>query len=208
MPNSNNYSVSSLTGWHHIAAVANGGITTFYVDGEAKGTVAAQITTNIDTVGNQRTGDTRIGGVDDVAIFNSAFSDGQVLAASTSTLTGKETGLLTCYTFNGGTTDITNLGGKMYNNAELLTKNNGYIDTVSNNSYLGIPAIAIGSSSRTMMGRVYLPSTGTLASSGSDYSFLFSTANFDANGNPIDANSHIAFKNPTKQLGVYFNGTF
>ncbi len=62
-------------GWHHIAAIANGGTTTFYVDGNQVGVPINFVADDsIVAVGNYQSGPQSIGTFDDFAYFSSALS--------------------------------------------------------------------------------------------------------------------------------------
>jgi hypothetical protein len=70
---------ASYTGWHHLAAVASGSSTDFYIDGYLVGTVAAKITTNITTIGNSAGFSERFASrMDEVAIWTRALSAAEI----------------------------------------------------------------------------------------------------------------------------------
>ena len=78
-----NGSPDTTTGWHHLAAVANGSTTQFYIDGSAVGSaVAAVMSLNVDTLGNSwATGDahTRFADyLDDIRIYTRALTGSEV----------------------------------------------------------------------------------------------------------------------------------
>ncbi|MEO5668891.1 MAG: LamG-like jellyroll fold domain-containing protein [Bdellovibrionota bacterium] len=73
------YSLSGLTaGWHHLAAVAVGGSTIFYIDGVSVGTIGWRSTDNIIDIGNWRGGGQAFGSIDEVAIWSRALHANEI----------------------------------------------------------------------------------------------------------------------------------
>ena len=70
------YNLGGLSaGWHHLAAVASGSTTDFYMDGQYAGTASAKSTTSIGNIGSLSTGTQRFSDtVDDVRLYNRALS--------------------------------------------------------------------------------------------------------------------------------------
>ena len=104
------YSVRSLEAetWYQFAAVGNGGITTFYVNGVNVGTAAFESTTNVYVVGNYPEGGQVFAEyVDEVRAGTEALTDSQVSDVYTSTLCGPQTTTTTSTTTTTPTTTIT-----------------------------------------------------------------------------------------------------
>jgi hypothetical protein len=67
-------------GWHHVAAVASAGTTTFYIDGTQAGSAIPYVAVDdIQAVGNIQSGGQPAFDVDDFALFNTALTPSQVL---------------------------------------------------------------------------------------------------------------------------------
>jgi hypothetical protein len=65
-------------GWHHLAVVGQGGQQEFYVDSVSVGTTSEQSTTSIDTIGNYDGYDQQWGKVDEVRLYDRAFSTDEI----------------------------------------------------------------------------------------------------------------------------------
>ncbi|MEI7579394.1 MAG: LamG-like jellyroll fold domain-containing protein [bacterium] len=79
---STGYNVNSLTGWHHITAVASGTTTKFYVNFQLVGTANTIETGAISGIGNNPIlGLQNSGGIDEVAIFNKELSQLEIIQA-------------------------------------------------------------------------------------------------------------------------------
>jgi hypothetical protein len=76
------YNLSSLKpGWHHLAAVGNGGSETiFYIDGSEVGSIPKQSTSDIYTVGNYQGGRQAFGYTDEFAYYPTALSAARIAA--------------------------------------------------------------------------------------------------------------------------------
>jgi len=74
------YVMSNVSnGWHHLAAVANGSTTTYYIDGAQVGNAIAWVSTGtIYAIGNYQGGGQQWGYVDDMRIYNYARSTSQL----------------------------------------------------------------------------------------------------------------------------------
>jgi hypothetical protein len=88
--NSSGYNVNGLSGWHPLAAVYSGGVTTFYVDAVAVGSVTRQNTDNIDVIGNYQGGYQNWGGLDDLRIYSRALGAGEVGSLATGALAPRD----------------------------------------------------------------------------------------------------------------------
>ena len=68
------------TSWIHIAVVANGSNSRFFINGAHVGTASAVVTTSVAELGAYDGNDTQVfsEGIDDFAYWNSALSDEQV----------------------------------------------------------------------------------------------------------------------------------
>ncbi len=69
-----------LNQWHHIAVSNNTGTVTFYLDGVADGTASGLIGFTASRMGNDSGSDSFSGYIDDLRVYNRAFSDAEVLA--------------------------------------------------------------------------------------------------------------------------------
>ncbi|MFQ5406682.1 MAG: LamG domain-containing protein [Candidatus Micrarchaeia archaeon] len=67
-------------GWHHLAAVGQGGQTAFYIDGELVGTSAWQSTSDVVSIGNFQSGTQPFGTIDEVKIYSRALSVDEIKA--------------------------------------------------------------------------------------------------------------------------------
>jgi hypothetical protein len=68
------------TGWHHVAAVGNRGMTTFYIDGRKVGTIRGQSRTDVWSLGNYQGSGQRFNRyVDDFQIDNTALTRRDIL---------------------------------------------------------------------------------------------------------------------------------
>jgi hypothetical protein len=79
---STGFLMSTLSaGWHHLAAVASGGTTTYYIDGVQAGSpLAWASTSNINTVGNRDTTTGWFGYFDEFAYYTTALTPARILA--------------------------------------------------------------------------------------------------------------------------------
>ena len=76
---SSGFDVTTLAaGWHHLAAVGSGTNTVFYIDGSSVGTAAFKSTAQISYVGAYQGGSQQFGIIDDMRIFNTALTSGNV----------------------------------------------------------------------------------------------------------------------------------
>ncbi|MFQ5406680.1 MAG: LamG domain-containing protein, partial [Candidatus Micrarchaeia archaeon] len=67
-------------GWHHLAAVGQGGQTMFYLNGELMGTAGVQSTSNIAYIGNVGGGTEPFGTIDEVKIYSRALTVDEIKA--------------------------------------------------------------------------------------------------------------------------------
>jgi hypothetical protein len=73
------FDLSTLAdGWHHVAAVASGTSTDFYVDGQYAGTAPAKLTTRVVYIGNDRSGNTFSDALDDVRVYDRALTENEI----------------------------------------------------------------------------------------------------------------------------------
>src|SRR3989344_280034 len=70
----------SFNQWHHIAVVNNAGSATFYLDGVADGTAATAPAYSAVGIGNDTGSEDFPGRIDDLRVYNRAFSAAEVLA--------------------------------------------------------------------------------------------------------------------------------
>lgn len=76
------YNMTNLAaGWHHLAAVGTGTVTTFYIDGVKVGTSDRKSSTDVYAVGNYQSDNQRFAdAVDDMRIYNYAISTQEIAA--------------------------------------------------------------------------------------------------------------------------------
>lgn len=110
--------------WHHFALVLNDtdGKSRLYLDGVVLTTTSTTGPFNYNStattdliIGGQPTSGNGNFSIDDLRIWNSAFTNTQVITDATSIVSGPTTGLLTCYDFQSGTNtsipDVSGIGG-------------------------------------------------------------------------------------------------
>ena len=107
--------------WHHFALVLNDtdGKSRLYLDGVVLTTTSATGPFNYNStsatdliIGGQATSGNGNFSIDDLRIWNSAFTNTQVITDATSIVNGPTAGLLTCYDFQSGTnTSIPDVSG-------------------------------------------------------------------------------------------------
>lgn len=78
------YNVNSLSGWHHLAAVASGSSTKYYIDGTLVGSVPIVMHNSINVIGNGGVNQPA-GTLDEIRIQDKAMSSAEILAAATAT---------------------------------------------------------------------------------------------------------------------------
>lgn len=98
---SSGYNMASLSaGWHHIAASATGGTTTFYIDGNLVGSSAFQSNDNISSIGAFFGGGQSFGRTDEIRIWNFAKSQSQIQATMNTSVSPSSANLIAYYTFD------------------------------------------------------------------------------------------------------------
>jgi hypothetical protein len=78
-------------GWHHVAAVATSGHTTFYVDGESQCVLQHDVFDEIKVIGNSISGKHPWGTLDDVHIYNEALTAGHIQSLLGFEISGRRT---------------------------------------------------------------------------------------------------------------------
>ena len=78
------YNVNSLSGWHHVAEVAQGSTSTFFVDGQQVGVSSAIVHNTVDVLGNAGTTQ-QAGTFDEVRITDGVMTQEQITAAADAT---------------------------------------------------------------------------------------------------------------------------
>ena len=99
---SSGFNMSWLTpGWHHLAAVADGSVTKFYIDSQMVGTVQAVSKADVYSVGNYQGGGFQWGAIDKLQVYKKALADSDLqqdmgcftpLLASAQAVTASSTG--------------------------------------------------------------------------------------------------------------------
>lgn len=129
------------SGWHHIAAVGNGGNTDFYIDGMFVGRSAGQPTDNIATLGNFSGGGQHSGEMDDIRIWNTALPQNTINQWMTRQITSSHPNwgnMQAYYRFNGNYNDSKNsYNGTAINGPSIAGLANYYSYTLSTNGGIG-----------------------------------------------------------------------
>src|SRR5690606_36522221 len=67
-------------GWHHLAAVGEGGVTRFYIDGVEVGAAPVQSRSDVQVIGNYGGGGQSFGTIDELAIYQAALTPATIRA--------------------------------------------------------------------------------------------------------------------------------
>lgn len=127
---SSGFNVTTLSaGWHHVAAIASGGITRFYIDGTIVGQIAWQSNNSVELI-NGLTATQAWGEIDNVRIWNTARSVGNLLQDMHRNVPTLDLpNLIANYTFdasngnalNNGTYNASGIINSTYNNVSFFT---------------------------------------------------------------------------------------
>jgi hypothetical protein len=181
---SSGFNVTTLSaGWHHIAAVASGGVTRFYIDGTIVGQITWQSDNSVQLI-NGLTATQAWGEIDNVRIWNTARSVGNILSDMHRNVPLLDLGnLLTNYTFDGSNGNAVNNG--TYNSTGII---NSAFNDVSYFTYTwtGTNAPAASTSSTQT---VTNPVSGTYSLIVSVNGCSSSAATTAVTGNPLPTGS-------------------
>jgi len=75
------YDTDALSGWHHVAVVASGSQTEFFIDGVSVGTVNSRVSQDLSIIGNYAVGGNQDAGkMDEIRIYSTALNSQQIQA--------------------------------------------------------------------------------------------------------------------------------